>query len=329
MGMAVNSLCRSGNFVNTLLHSPRMANPRLYLSGISDEAGHPIERQIEAHRQLGWTNLDLRLVPDVDGKSKNLTLVQDEVFAGVAEAVKAAGMSVPCFASSVANWNRPITGDLNVDIAELTSAALRMKQFGTHFIRVMSWERSADLDDIATRDEVIRRMKVLAELAETEDITLLHENCAGWAGESVDNSLRLVHEVASPNFALLYDTGNPIQYLQNPWEMFTGTLAFTRMIHIKDCRSTGTKHGEVYTFAGEGDGMVEETLKELFRRNYQGGLVIEPHLAAVIHTGETAGPEQLFSSYTEYGRRLTQLVLSLLSGNTLYREAELSLREKP
>ena len=54
---------------------------------------------------------------------------------------------------------------------------------------------------------------------------------------------------------------------------------------------------------------MREIITDLLLRGYDGGFSIEPHLAAVIHTGQAATDEEkLYQSYTEYGRRLMRIV---------------------
>ena len=44
-------------------------------------------------------------------------------------------------------------------------------------------------------------------------------------------------------------------------------------------------------------------------RGYEGGVSVEPCLAAIIHTRESSGEAaELYRTYTEYGRRLMQIV---------------------
>ena len=67
-----------------------------------------------------------------------------------------------------------------------------------------------------------------------------------------------------------------------------------------------------YTFCGEGEGYVREIVGDLLRTGYDGGLSIEPHLAAVVHTAQVADSEaRLYESYVEYGRRFMKLVESV------------------
>ena len=91
------------------------------------------------------------------------------------------------------------------------------------------------------------------------------------------------------------------------WEYYQHVSKDIVYIHIKDAKKiNGEDH---YTYCGEGDGRVKEIVGDLLANGYEGGFSIEPHLAAVIHTGQQAdSEEQLYQSYTEYGRRLMKIV---------------------
>ncbi len=276
----------------------------MFYSGISDEAGQAIETQIKAHKDLGWTHLELRMV---DGT--NITQLSDEAFDKVYGAVSEAGMKVSCFGSAIANWARPITNDVEVDIEDLKQAIPRMQRMGTPFIRVMSYPNDPDnpIEESAWRVESIRRMKLLAKLAEDNGVTLVHENCSGWGGLSAENSNILLREVDSPALKVVFDTGNPVTYGQDAWEYYQKVYDDIVYVHIKDARKVDGE--DVYCYCGEGDGRVRDILGDLLGKGYDGGISIEPHLAAVIHTGErTSDADRLYETYTEYGRRLMKIV---------------------
>ena len=276
----------------------------MFFSGISDEAGQGIDTQIRAHRELGWSHLELRLI---DGQ--NLTAVSDAKFGEVYEKVTEAGMKVSCFGSAIANWARPITCDPAIDIEDLKRAIPRMRRFGTRFIRVMSYPNDKDhpLPEAAWRAEAVRRMRTLAKMAEDGGVILAHENCSGWGGLSSANSNILLGEVNSPALKVVFDTGNPVTYGQDPWAYYQDVCREIVYVHIKDARLLEGK--EVYTYCGEGDGRVKDIVRDLLAKGYAGGISIEPHLAAVIHTGQKAETEgQLYDSYVEYGRRLMKIV---------------------
>lgn len=276
----------------------------MFFSGISDEAGQAIDTQIKAHASLGWKYLELRVI-----SGTNLTSVPDDVFETVYRKVTDAGMTVSCFASAIANWARPITCDPQIDVDDLKRAIPRMHRFGTKFIRVMSYpnDKENPVSEKEWRDEVFKRMKVLAKIAQDGGVILAHENCSGWGGLSAENNNILLGEVDNPALKVVFDTGNPVFYGQDSWDYYQKVYDHIVYVHIKDGRMEDGK--EVYTYCGEGDGYVKPIVRDLLSKGYDGGFSIEPHLAAVIHTGQKAATEdQLYESYVEYGRRLTQIV---------------------
>lgn len=276
----------------------------MFFSGIADEAGKDLETQIRAHQELGWDHIELRMVDGV-----NITQLGEEAFDAVATRLAEAGMRVSCLGSAIANWARPITCDPEIDIEDLQRAIPRMHRLGTPFIRVMSYpnDPQAPLSEDAWRAEAIRRMKRLAQIAEAGGIILAHENCSGWGGLSAENSNILLGEVASPALKVVFDTGNPVTYGQDAWEYYRQVRNDIVYVHIKDARKIdGEDH---YCYCGEGDGRVRETVADLLATGYDGGFSIEPHLAAVIHTGQRSNnAADLYRSYTEYGRRLMAIV---------------------
>lgn len=276
----------------------------MFFSGISDEAGKDIDTQIRAHQELGWKHLELRLVDGV-----NITALPEAQFDVVCERVRAAEMQVSCFGSAIANWARPITIDAQVDIDDLKGAIPRMKRLNVPFIRVMSYpnDPKAPIGEPEWRVESIRRMKVLAKMAEDAGVMLAHENCSGWGGLSAENSNILLGEVNSPALKVVFDTGNPVTYGQDSWDYYQKVKGDIVYVHVKDAKKVdGVDH---YTYCGEGEGYVREIVGDLLKNGYAGGISIEPHLAAIIHTGQQAmSPEQLYQSYTEYGRRMMKIV---------------------
>jgi sugar phosphate isomerase/epimerase len=275
----------------------------MFLSGIADEAGKPLEVQIEAHRRLAWGHLELRTIDGV-----NLTDLPDENFERVYEAVSGAGLAVSCFASQLANWSRPIAGDFAIDQAELERAIPRMRRFGTRFIRCMSWPNAQPPWPAARwRDEVVRRMRILASMAEAGGVVLVHENCDGWGGRGPRETLELLNAVNSSALELVFDTGNPIHHDQVGWEYYRQVREHVAYVHIKDYATKGGKL--TACFPGEGLGFVKEIVGDLLAHGYDGGFSIEPHLAAVIHLQQDAAdPREAFRLYVEYGKRLGALI---------------------
>ena len=288
----------------------------MFFSGISDEAGRAIDVQIRAHKELGWDRLELRMVGE-----HNICALPQMDFDHVCARLGGAGMTVSCYGSAIANWARPITADPQQDYDDLRRAAPRMRRTKTPYIRVMSYpnDEKQPLPENEWRDEAIRRVKEFARIAEGEGIILVHENCSGWGGLSAENSNHLLREVNSPALKVVYDTGNPVTYGQDPWDYYRTVRDAIAYVHVKDARKQ--PNGEdVYTWCGEGDGRVRDTIQDLLATGYTGGISIEPHLAAVIHTGQsTDNAQELYDSYVEYGRRLMRIVEQVQSAPTKLR----------
>ncbi len=276
-----------------------------FFSGIADEAAKDIDRQILAHKELGWKHIELRNIA-----GKNLTDLPEEQFIEVRKKIEDAGLQVSCFASQLANWSRPISGDFELDLLELRRAIPRMQALGTPYIRCMSYPNAAlPLDESRWRKEVIRRLKILAQMAEDGGVTLVHENCNGWGGLGPRQSMEMLAAVGLSSLQLLFDTGNPAQYGQDSWEYYQGVRDRVAYVHVKDYFQPKSKGDERACFPGEGCGKVPEILRDLISRGYKGGISIEPHLAAVIHRQQDIqDPQVAFRSYVEYGRRLEKLV---------------------
>jgi sugar phosphate isomerase/epimerase len=280
----------------------------MFFSGIADEASPALEDQVRAHKELGWSHIEVRNV-----SRKNLTDLSDADFAAAAAIVEAAGLQVSCFASQLANWSRPIDGDEALDAAELRRAIPRMQQLRCPFIRCMSYPNAkSPLPDVEWRQRTVARMRRLAHMAEDGGVTLVHENCSGWGGQGPQQSLDLLDAVGSPRLKLVFDTGNPIQYGQDAWEYYSAVREHVVYVHVKDYLHGKDPHAggeERACFPGEGKAYVREILADLVRRGYRGGLSIEPHITSVIHLGREAGdPALAYRTYVEYGRRLMRLV---------------------
>ncbi len=273
----------------------------MFFTGIADEAGDDIETQVKAHKELGWKHIELRNISGV-----SLTDLCDRSFDEVVQKLTDAGLAASCFSAQLCNWARPISQHPDIDRHELERAIPRMQRLGCAFIRTMSYPNAGWPED-EWRDEVIERMKVLAAMAEDGGVTLVHENCHGWAGLGPDQTLELLDKVGSPNLKLVWDTGNPVGSGQDPWEYYKAVKDHIVYVHIKDAVH---KEGSTdYTYPGEGEGRVRDVVKDLLESGYDGGFSIEPHLAAVVHEGKAASQaESAYEKYVEYGRRLMKIM---------------------
>ncbi|PIX77523.1 MAG: hypothetical protein COZ37_02245 [bacterium (Candidatus Ratteibacteria) CG_4_10_14_3_um_filter_41_18] len=269
----------------------------MFLSGIADEAGESIEKQIQAHQELGWNHIEVR---NVDGK--NLTDADDAKFNEIVEKLERAKMKVCCFASQIANWARKISGDFNLDVEELNRAIPRMQQLHTTYIRIMSYPND-NWEETKWRTEVMQRLKELAKMAEDGGIVLAHENCSGWGGQNPEQTADIIETINSPALKFLFDTGNKPHQRGTPREVCQKIKNHIVHVHIKDYR------GEKFVFPGEGEAQVSEIIKDLLASGYKGGFSIEPHMASVVHLNKKADDaENAYRLYLNYGRKAQSLI---------------------
>jgi L-ribulose-5-phosphate 3-epimerase len=259
----------------------RQADP-LTLAGIGDEAAPDLPGQLAALAAAGLGAIELRTV---DGVA--LADLDDTGFAAVAAALSDVG--VVCLDSRIGNWARPVTTPFEADLAELAVLARRCATLGCRFVRVMSYP-NAGLPEREWRRRVVARLCVLVEHADRAGVVLLHENCAGWAGDSAERTLDLLDAV--PGLGVLFDTGNGVAHGYDGYAMLTALAGHVTHVHVKDAVP-----GPRYTLPGTGDARVADCLRVLVDNGYRGALSLEPHLGVLPHDGmrHTPGAAERFA----------------------------------
>lgn len=277
------------------------------MSGLADEAARDLGRQIQAHRALGWDEIELR---NVAGRA--LADLDDQEIDEAAALLGEAGIASTVAASRIGNWARPITGSFEADRVELDRIAAIAPVLGITGVRIMSYPNpdGSGIGKAAWRGEVVERFLRLAETAERSGLTLLHENCAGYGGLGPEQTLDLLDAVGSDRVKLLFDIGNCIYYGQDPLEFFCAVQADVAHVQVKDA----TTSGDLVRFCmpGAGEANVPEILGMLAAAGYSGIISIEPHLDFRPHEGKTELTATSFESYVAYGRAAEAMVESAM-----------------
>ena len=256
----------------------------MYLTGIADEASQDIKVQIEVTRNLGW-NAESRFV-----NGKNIHDLDEEEFDKTCETLDGSGVYINAFGSAIGNWGKDVRDDFSITEAEINRTIPRMKKLGAKFVRIMSYKVLDSSDQMV--DERIRRLGLILDAFSAEGISVVHENCMNYGGMSWQHTLELVN--ALPGLKLVYDTGNPVfardrskegNPWQDPWEFYQKIREHIAYVHVKDCNapSFDENNKEVYTYPGDGQGQIMKVLTDLMEFGYNGGISIEPHLAAVFN----------------------------------------------
>ena len=161
--------------------------------------------------------------------------------------------------------------------------------FGTPNIRIFSYYPPEKFDGnwAPHRDEVIRRMRAKATIAEKEGVMLFHENEHRIYGDSPERVADLFDSVKSPNLKAAYDPANFVYCGYDPMKGWQASKAHLAHFHIKDWKKDAP-HGSI---PGEGEGQIPAIMAEAVKMEYQGFATMEPHLLGGGPTGGVTGPD--------------------------------------
>ena len=111
------------------------------------------------------------------------------------------------------------------------------RRFDAPYIRIFSFFIREGDDPDRHRDEVLRRMRALTEVAEQHDVILLHENEKEIYGDIPRRCLDLVTSVDSPSLRLAWDAANFVQVGVRPFtEGYAQLRPYVEYVQIKDAR---------------------------------------------------------------------------------------------
>lgn len=239
------------------------------ISGFSDEINEMIDVQFAHIKTLGIEYFEPR---GIDGK--NIADLNDEEIATLKAKMDKEGIKVSSIGSPIGKIK--ITDEFEPHLEKLARVIEIAKKLETRYIRVFSYyiDKGDDLEK--WHDEVIFRMKKMAELAEKEGVVLLHENEKDIWGELPEQCDRIIREVNSPALRAVFDPANFIQAGATPYpNAYNIMKEHIEYMHIKDA----VEDGHVVP-AGYGIGCIDKILADLKASGWTGFLSLEPHLGA-------------------------------------------------
>ena len=239
---------------------------KFIITGFSDEIGESSQIQFSHLNKLGIKYFEPRGI-----NGKNVTDLSEDEAIALRKEMDSYGINVSSIGSPIGKIS--IDDDFEPHMEKLKHTIKIAKIFGTKYIRIFSFF-IPDENYEEHREEVLRRMNLMTELAEKENIILLHENEKGIYGDNALRCFDVVSEIDSPNLRCVFDPANFVQCRQLSYPAAFNLLKpYIEYMHIKDAKEDCS-----VVPSGYGIGGIEDILKELQDSGWEGFLSLEPHL---------------------------------------------------
>lgn len=249
------------------------------LAGFGDEIDADPRVQVAVLQALGANHIDVRSAWDT-----NIVLMSDRQLAELAALFSGAKMGVSAIASPIGKVDVALSVEHEVErLRRAITAALALS---AKYIRIFSFYH-AGREAHEVRDDVITRMRALAETAEEAGVILLHENEKDIFGDIPSRVLDIIETVNSPALRVCWDAANFVQVGIKPFdEAYSLLRPYLEYVHVKDALFADAS----VVPAGAGDGQVPRTINALRDSGYSGFVSLEPHLTKAFGLGGFSGP---------------------------------------
>ena len=264
------------------------------LSGFSDEISPDLQEQASLLGELGLSYLEFR-----SAWGTNILDLDDEQLTRAKGLLDAHGLRVSSIGSPIGKIF--LDEDFEAHLDRARHAVDVAHRFDAPYIRIFSFFMRPGTDPDDARDEVLRRMRALADVAERGGVVLLHENEKEIYGDIPRRCVDVLESVGSPNLRAAWDAANFVQVGVRPFtDGYAALRPHLEYVQIKDAHLVD---GEVCA-AGRGDGEVAETVRALREDGFDGFFSLEPHLSQTHSLGGFSGPEL----FTEAWQAFTALL---------------------
>ena len=236
------------------------------LSAFADEAGATPEEQIQALLDNGIHYIEPRSF-----WKKGILKLTDEELKAVKSALDEAGIKVNSLGSPIGKY--PVNEPFEIHLEEFKRAIEVCKILETDNMRVFSFYIPKGEDPQNYTDEVLRRMRVLSDIAKQNGITLNHENEKDIFGQNPEEVDILANNLTDYKF--IFDGAN---YRMSGCDVMAGMQASLKnfgYFHVKDA----FYDTQTIVPVGEGEACYEKMIKLAHEatdeRIY---MTLEPHL---------------------------------------------------
>lgn len=241
---------------------------KFIFSAFCDESGeNSIEGQIKACKANGITHMELRGF----GEDLNINNLSVEQAKEMKKTIDKEGMAVSSIGSGYGKIE--ITDDFEPHFEAFKNTVEVAKILGAKYIRMFSFYFTNGESYDEYRDEVIGRVKAMADYATENGLICCHENEKGIYGDTAERCLDLL-ENCGENLRAVFDPANFIQCGVDTVKAYDLLENHVEYFHIKDAIY---KDGSVVP-AGTGEGRVLEIITRAAKQERTIVLSLEPHL---------------------------------------------------
>jgi sugar phosphate isomerase/epimerase len=257
---------------------------KFIFSGFGDEISPDLTKQMEVLGSIGIKALEIRRVNEVPIAQQSIEAVQK-----IKSQLDAKGFIISAMGSAVGKSN--IHDDFEEHLKEFRRIMDYADILGTKKIRMFSFVIPDEEDPYKYTDEVLRRLEIMLKEAVKRDFLLIHENEKPVYGNNAIRCEIIMRNLYCENFKAAFDPANFVQVGQIPypdaWELLKKYVVH---MHVKDALYANKK----VTVVGEGEGEVKKILTELYKSDYEGFLVLEPHIADYAGHIDLSGEKSTF-----------------------------------
>ena len=236
------------------------------LTGFADEASKDLDGQIAALKRNGMSYFEPRGI-----NGKNISDFTVEEAKELKAKLDAEGIKVSSIGSPFGKIE--IDDDFEPHFEKFKNTVEVAKILETKYIRMFCFFFTKGQSFEDNRDEVLRRVKTLADYSAQHGVYCCLENEKDIYGDTDDRNLDVLRHCA-PNLYAIVDPANYIQCGDDPLAAYEKVAGFVKYLHVKDAYF---ENGEVVP-AGKGDGHVAEIIKRFARNSGEKFLSLEPHL---------------------------------------------------
>ena len=239
---------------------------RFLFSAFADEASPSINEQIEECKKNRIDFIELR-----NCNGKNISNFTVEEAKELKKQLDEGGIKVSSIGSHYGKIE--ITDDFEPHFEAFKNTVEVAKILEAKYIRMFSFYFTKGENPDEYKDEVIRRVKAMAEYSYERGVLCCHENEKEIFGDIPERCKLLLDEIGE-KLGCIFDPANFLQCGAETLEGFKLLDGYITYMHIKDVKN---ESGTVVP-AGNGDGKIAEILKILDKHEGVYFLSVEPHL---------------------------------------------------